>query len=81
MNRIMSFLAGTFCGALVGSVAALLLAPASGKELQAQARDRFEHLVEDARHAAETKREELEAQLEALQGPHRPVVEVGTPTS
>ena len=46
MNRIMSFLAGAFCGAVVGSVAALLLAPASGRDLQSQARERIDGLVE-----------------------------------
>jgi len=73
MNRIMSFLAGTLCGAVVGSVAALLLAPASGKELQSQARERFDDLVEDARRAAETRRAQLEAQLNALKSPRKAV--------
>jgi gas vesicle protein len=77
MNRIMSFFAGAFCGALVGSVAALLLAPMSGRELQTQARDRVEGIVDDARDAAEARRRQLEAQLEALTAPRKPVVEVG----
>ena len=53
----------------VVTVAALLVAPMSGHELQAQTRDQFDHLVDDARHAAETKRVQLEAQLEALKAP------------
>jgi gas vesicle protein len=69
MGKITSFLAGLMSGAIVGAVAALLLAPMSGHELQAQTRDQFDHLVEDARHAAETKRVQLEAQLEALKAP------------
>ncbi|HLE29996.1 MAG TPA: YtxH domain-containing protein [Anaerolineales bacterium] len=69
MNRIMSFLAGAFCGAVVGSVAALLLAPASGRDLQSQARERIDGLVEDARRAAEARRAQLEAQLNALKSP------------
>ena len=81
MNRMMSFLAGAFCGAVVGAVASLLLAPMSGKELQTQTRDRFEHMVEDVRHAAEAKRDELEARLETLQAPRRPIVEVGAPSA
>ena len=71
MNRIMGFLAGALCGAAVGAVAALLMTPASGHELQAGARDSFDHLMDDARHAAEAKRAQLEAQLEALKAPHR----------
>ncbi len=69
MGRISGFLAGLMCGAVVGAVAALLLAPMSGRELQVQTRDQFDHLVEDARRAAETKRVQLEAQLEALKAP------------
>ena len=69
MSRMTSFLAGVMSGAVVGSVAALLLAPISGRELQSRARERFDTLVEDARSAAETKRVQLEAQLEALKAP------------
>ncbi len=69
MNRIMGFLAGAFCGAVVGSVAALLLAPTSGKELQAQARNRFDHVFDEAREAAEARRAQLEAHLAALKAP------------
>jgi gas vesicle protein len=69
MNKIMGFLAGIFSGAVVGAVSALLLAPMSGRELRTQARDRFDNLVDDAREAAETKRAQLESQLEALKAP------------
>lgn len=79
MRKMMGFLAGAICGALVGSVSALLLAPMSGKELQHQARDRFDDLVDDARGAAEAKRVQLKAQLETLKAPPKPVVEVGAP--
>ena len=69
MAKISGFLAGLMSGAIVGAVAALLLAPMSGSELQTQTRDQFNQLIEDARHAAETKRVQLEAQLEALKAP------------
>ncbi len=69
MGKITGFLAGLMSGAIVGSVAALLLAPTSGRELQTRTRERFESLVDDARTAAETKRVQLEAQLEALKAP------------
>jgi gas vesicle protein len=69
MKSFMSFLAGAFCGAVVGSVTALLLTPASGRELQSDVRQRFEALVEQARAAAETRRAQLQAQLEALKAP------------
>ncbi len=79
MNKIMSFLAGGMCGAVVGSVAALLLAPMSGKELQTQTRDRFDDLVADARQAADERRKQLEAQLSSLKGPQP--APASTPTS
>ncbi len=69
MGKITGFLAGLMSGAIVGAVAALLLAPTSGSELQSQTREQFDHLVADARHAAETKRVQLEAQLQALKAP------------
>jgi gas vesicle protein len=69
MNKITGFLAGLMSGAIVGSVAALLLAPMSGRELQSRTRERIDHLVDDARSAAETKRIQLEAQLQALKAP------------
>ena len=70
MKQTFSFLAGALCGALVGAVAALLLAPMSGQKLQTEARGQFEHVVADARTAAEAKRAQLEAQLAALKKPH-----------
>lgn len=66
MNKFMGFLAGVFCGAVVGSVTALLMAPMSGKELQAEARDRFENVVEETRYAAKAKQAELKAKLAEL---------------
>jgi gas vesicle protein len=69
MSKVTGFLAGLMSGAIVGSVSALLLAPMSGRELQTRAKDQFEGLVDDARSAAESKRVQLEAQLEALKAP------------
>lgn len=69
MGKVTGFLAGVMSGAIVGSVAALLLAPSSGRELQSRTRERFESLIDDARTAAESKRVQLEAQLEALKAP------------
>ena len=75
MSKVTCFLAGMMSGAIVGSVAALLLAPMSGRELQSKAREEFDELVEDAKSAAETKRVQLEAQLEALKAPKPKAVE------
>ena len=69
MNRMMSFLAGAMCGALVGAVAALLLAPMSGRQLQTDARSQFDSVVADARSAAEARRTQLQNQLAAFRAP------------
>jgi gas vesicle protein len=66
MRKFMSFLAGVLCGALVGAVTAILLAPYSGVELQERIRAQVEDLVEKGRQAAMVKRTELEAQLDAF---------------
>jgi len=69
MKSTFSFLAGAICGALVGAVTVLLIAPMSGRQLQADARSQFERVMADARAAADTKRAQLEAQLAALKRP------------
>ena len=66
MNKVVSFLSGALIGAVAGAAAVLLLTPASGAEVQTQARDWVETLWEDARQAADDKRAELESQLASL---------------
>jgi len=68
MRRFMNFIAGALCGALVGGVTALLLAPASGEELRARARTRAEEFRGEVREAYETRMAQLEAELDALRG-------------
>lgn len=63
MKKLFSFLAGGLCGALVGGVTALLLTPASGEELQAQAKARWEESLAAAQRAREERQRELEAQF------------------
>ncbi|MBN1953977.1 MAG: YtxH domain-containing protein [Anaerolineae bacterium] len=66
MRRFTSFLAGAICGALVGAVAALLMAPYAGPELRERMNIQVQGLVDKGREAATAKRAELEAQLEAF---------------
>ena len=75
MRRFMSFIAGAFCGALVGSVTALLLAPVSGEALQGRMRDRATSLRVEIRDAYDTRMAQLESELEALRKPPKPVEE------
>lgn len=64
MNKIFSFFAGALCGALVGAVTALLLTPASGDELRADAEARWQEAVREANLAMEQRRRELEMQFQ-----------------
>jgi len=66
MRRFMAFLTGSLCGALIGAVAALLLAPYSGGELRQRTRQRLDTFRDDVREAYEARREQLEAELESL---------------
>ena len=73
MRKLLSFLAGFLVGAWIGVVASLLLAPASGSEIQQKIRQGIERLVDEGKQAAEARRMELEEQLESFkQG--RPIV-------
>ena len=62
MGKVMGFLAGAVCGALVGGVAALLLTPASGTELVQNVEERWHLTLSEARQARDEKRRELETQ-------------------
>jgi len=67
MNKFFSFLAGAFCGAIVGATAALLLTPSSGQQLREDAISRWEEALAEARQAMEETRQELQAQFEQMQ--------------
>lgn len=69
MRRFMAFLTGSLCGALVGAVAALFLAPYSGGELRERTRDRLAAFRQDVRQAYDARREQLETELDALRRP------------
>lgn len=68
MRRLSMFFAGTICGAAVGAIAALLLAPTSGQELRDQAMDRAVSIRDEIIEAYETRTAQLEAELEGLRG-------------
>jgi len=66
MRKVFSFLVGLLAGAVVGVVAAILLAPYSGSELQERMCARVQGLIEEGKRAAAARRAELEAQLETF---------------
>ncbi len=72
MRRFMTFLTGILCGALVGAVTALLLAPASGEEFRARVQKRGEVLRQEIREAYDSRMAQLEDELSALRGQRNP---------
>lgn len=64
MNKMFSFLAGGICGALIGSITALLLTPASGAQLKADAEARWHAAIQDGRQAMTQTERTLEMQFE-----------------
>lgn len=66
MRRLTSFLSGILSGALVGATAAILLAPASGKEMIGGIQGRADQLVDNLKTAVEQERRRLETELASL---------------
>jgi gas vesicle protein len=69
VNRIISFISGAAMGALVGSTLALLLTPASGEEIRTKMAEQVQRIQNEVKSATETRRIELESQLESLRKP------------
>lgn len=69
MNKFINFVAGATLGALVGASVAILLAPVSGEELQAQIKAQVEQIQLEVKNAATERRNELEEQLSTLRQP------------
>lgn len=69
MRRMFGFMIGILVGGLVGSTIALLMAPESGENLRGQLRDRGQNLLNDVRHAADSRRIELRGRLESMRAP------------
>jgi gas vesicle protein len=66
MQRFGNFIVGIVCGALVGSIAALLLAPMSGEDLRTQTAERADAVRKDVLEAYESRVAQLEAELANL---------------
>ncbi len=66
MRKFASFVFGSVIGALFGVVVALLIAPSSGEELQARARERVSNLRNEVQNAYEMRAAQLQGELEAL---------------
>lgn len=66
MRRFFSFLLGTIMGALVGAAVALLIAPSSGDELKARAKERITGIRDEIQEAYQERVSQLEAELENM---------------
>lgn len=72
MRRLLAFLGGVLSGGAIGTAVALLFTPASGDSMRRGLRRRYQGALEAGQIAAQRKRQELEAQLVAMTGPHSP---------
>jgi gas vesicle protein len=66
MRRFMNFVAGAICGAAIGAAVGLLLAPAAGEEIRSTATERIIAFRDEIQKAYETRKAQLEAELESL---------------
>lgn len=66
MKRFASFILGAFVGAIAGSLAALLLAPSSGRTLQDQITESVNRVNNEVKQAAIEKRLQMENELTRL---------------
>jgi gas vesicle protein len=70
--KMFNFTMGLLLGAAVGYTVTLLFVPQSGAETQEEIRQQVKIVLEGGQRAAEEKREQLEARLEALKKPPEP---------
>ncbi len=77
MHKFLMFATGLLTGTLTGGILALLLAPQPGPDLQEDIRKQIEHLLEEGKLAAETRRHELETQLETFKQGHPITLQAG----
>jgi gas vesicle protein len=72
MDRFFRFVGGVVVGAALGAGLVLLMAPRSGEESRRLIQERAQAVLDEGRHAAETRRQELTVQLSAMKKPSRP---------
>lgn len=66
MQRFGYFILGAAVGGFLGSVLALLYAPASGQKFRQQINDYTQEIILEVNQAAKQKRDELETELTTL---------------
>jgi gas vesicle protein len=66
MRRLLMFVIGSLVGGVLGAFLAFLFTPDSGANLRQEARESFDEVLDEARIAAEIRRQEMERQLAEL---------------
>ncbi|HNB51299.1 MAG TPA: YtxH domain-containing protein [Anaerolineales bacterium] len=69
MQRVLSFLAGSLAGALVGATLMVLFTPVPGETIRSDLKSRIQRLQDEMQGAASARRAEMEAQLARLRAP------------
>ena len=69
MRKAMAFIFGAVLGGVLGGLTALLLAPHSGEEMRSVIQQGVENIQIEIKEAAQTKRAELEEQLQDFINP------------
>ena len=67
MKTFGNFMAGVLLGGIIGSVAALLLTPSSGKEVRHQITEKYNYIHDEVENAAKQRSDELKQELARLQ--------------
>jgi gas vesicle protein len=69
MAKVINFFLGAVAGVVLAGVISTLLAPSSGIELQGQIKDYVQNVQDEVKKARDTRRQEMELQLETLRKP------------
>jgi gas vesicle protein len=72
MRRWLAFVGGILSGGAIGTAIALLFTPASGDSMRTGLRQYWQAALAAGQQAAADKRQELEAKLVEMTGPHPP---------
>ncbi|MEP7291120.1 MAG: YtxH domain-containing protein [Chloroflexota bacterium] len=78
MNKLISLAVGLGVGSALGAALVLLFAPVSGDTLVRNLKEGYADTMEEARSAAETRRQQLEAELKMRRAePGKAIQKVG----
>ena len=69
MEKLGRFLLGAIVGGIFAAAIVILITPAPGNQLRQQVTGKVASIREEVKQAAETRRKELETQLDQLQHP------------